>query len=77
MNRNNGKQTANESNTTNRGKSLLIVNLIFLSKSLDNKTCLIQFDNSIELDIDLVDQFTTNNRFTTSQVNQILSTSLL
>ena len=77
MNRNNGKQTANESNTTNRVKSLLIVNLIFLSKSLDNKTCLIQFDNSIELDIDLVDQFTTNDRFTTSQVNQILSTSLL
>jgi hypothetical protein len=77
MNRNNGKKTTNESNTTNRGKSLLIVNLIFLSKSLDNKTCLIQFYNSIELDIDLVDQFTTNDRFTTSQVNQILSTSLL
>ena len=73
----NSKKTANISNTSIRGKSLLIVNLIFLSKSLGNKTCLIPFNSAIRIGLDLVDPFTGNGRFMTRSVNQILSVSLL
>jgi hypothetical protein len=70
MNHNNNKKTANISNMSNKNKSLLIVNLIFPSKSLGNKVCLILFNSAIRLSLDLVDPFTTNDKFTTRQVNQ-------
>ncbi len=77
MNCSNSKKIVNRNYTSNRGKSLLIVNHIFLGKSFGNKTCLIMFNRAIRLGLDLVDSFTTNDRFTTRQVNQIPSVSLL
>ena len=77
MNCSNSKKTANRGNTSNRGKSLLIVNLIFLNISLGNKTSLIPFNSAIRFDLNLVDPFTTNDRFTTRQINQIPSVCLL
>jgi hypothetical protein len=77
MNCSNSKKTANRGNTSNRGKILLIVNPIFLSISLGNKTSFIPFNSAIIFGLDLVDPFTTNDRFTTKQINQIPSVSLL
>ena len=76
MNCNNSKKIANRGNTSNRGKILLIVNIIFLSISLGNKTSLIPFNSSIRFGLDLVDLFTINGRFTMRQINQIPSVSL-
>ena len=77
MNYNNSKKTANRGNTSNRGKSLLIVNPILLSISLGNKTSLIPFNSAIRFGIDLIDSFITNDRFTMRQINQIPNVSLL
>jgi hypothetical protein len=77
MNCSNSKKTANIGNTSNRGKSLLIVNPIFLSISFGNKTSLIPFNRAIKFGLDLVDPFATNGRFTMRQINQVLSMSLL
>ena len=77
MNCSNSKKTTNKGNTSNKGKSLLIVNPIFLSISLGNKTSLIQFNSAIVFGFDLVDPFTTNGKFTTRQINQISSVSFL
>jgi hypothetical protein len=76
MNCNNSKKTANRGNTSNMSKSLLIVNPIFLSISLGNKTSLIPFNSAIRFGLDPVDSFTTNGKFTTRQINQILCMSL-
>ena len=65
MNCSNSKKTANKGNTSNRSKSLLIVNPIFLSISLGDKTSLIPFNSAIRFGLDLVDLFATNDRFTT------------
>ena len=75
MNCNNNKKTANKGNTSNRGKSLIIVNTIVLNKSFGNKTCLILFNSAIRFD--LVDPFIANGRFTTRKINQIPSVSIL
>ena len=69
-------KTTNRGNTSNKGKGLLIVNLIFLSISLGNKTSLIPFNSTIRFGLDLIDSFTTNDRFTMRQINQIPSVSL-
>jgi hypothetical protein len=69
-------KTTNRGNTSNKGKGLLIVNLIFLSISLGNKTGLIPFNSAIRFGLDLIDSFTTNDRFTMRQINQIPSVSL-
>ena len=77
MNYSNSKKTTNRGNTSNMGKSLLIVNPILLSISFGNKTSLIPSNSAIRFGLDFVDSFTTNGRFTTRQINQIPSVSLL
>ena len=62
---------------SNRSKSLLIVNPIFLSISLGNKTSLIPFNRAIRFGLDLVDPFATNDRFTMRQINQVPSMTFL
>ena len=69
MNYNNSKKTKNRGNTSNKGKSLLIVNPIFLSIALGNKMSLIPFNSAIRFGFDLVDPFTTNGKFTTRKIN--------
>ena len=53
MNHKNNKKTANISNTSNKDKSLLVVNPIFPSKSLGNKVCLI-YCSIVPLDLVLI-----------------------
>ena len=77
MNRNNGKKIVNRSNTSNWGKSLLIVNLKCLRKYLGNKTCLIPFNSALRFSLGFVNPFTANCRFTIRQVNHIPSVSFL
>ena len=77
MNCSNSKKTANRGNTSNRDKSLFIVNPIFLSISLSNKTSLIPFNRAIRFGLDLLDPFAANGRFTMRQINQIPGMSLL
>ena len=76
MNCSNSKKTVNRGNMSNRSKSLLIVNPIFLSISLGNKTSLIPFNRAIRFGLDLVDSFAANGRFTMRQINQVPSMSL-
>ena len=77
MNCSNSKKTANRGNMSNRSKSLLIVNPIFLSIFLGNKTSLIPFNRAIRFGLDLVDSFAAIGRFTMRQINQVPSLSLL
>ena len=77
MNCSNSKKTANRGNTSNWVKRLLIVNPIFLSISLGDKTSLTPFNSAIRFGLDLLDPFATNDKFTTRQINQIPSVCLL
>ena len=66
-------ETSDRCKVSNRSKSFLIVNTIFLSKAFSNEVSLISFNRSIILGLDLINLPTTYYRLTRRQINHILS----
>ena len=62
---------------SNRSKSLIIINAIFLSESPSNQTSLVTFNEFISPSLDLIDPFTTNCRLARRQNGHVPSMSLV
>ncbi|KAL1352145.1 hypothetical protein AAHE18_06G145800 [Arachis hypogaea] len=70
--RSNGKKSLNICETSNRSKSLFIVNTMLLHTTLSNQSCLIMVNRTIRASFDLV-YLSTSHNFLIRRINQILS----
>jgi hypothetical protein len=61
----------------NRRKSLLIIDTVFLSKSLGNQARIVSFDGSISPSLDLIDLFITDCKLARRQSGHVPSMSFM
>jgi hypothetical protein len=60
LHRSHGKKSANSGHMSNGSKSLIIITIVLLLKTMSNKTCLIALKRTVRASLNLIDPLTSD-----------------